>query len=138
MADFDTDNEWREKARSRHRGRGESSRHKRQGDEYESVPQDSMTPAAKSIEGWLIFVSGVHEEASEEDVYDLFRDFGEIRNLHLNLDRRTCYVKGYALIEYPDLKSAEKAIKALDGQTLNDQVLRVDWAFLKGPIGGKR
>merc|ERR1719484_225004 len=105
---------------------------------FDRLEDDGVEGPARSIEGWVIIVSGVHEEAQEDDVFEAFAEFGDIKNLHLNLDRRTGFVKGYAFIEYETKKEAEAAIKGMNGTTLLDSKLQVSWAFGKPGAGGRR
>merc|ERR1712084_115798 len=116
------------------KGRGGESdgRYSGKAGQFESLPHDDdATGPARSIEGWVIIVSGVHEEAQEDDVFEAFAEFGDIKNLHLNLDRRTGFVKGYSFIEYESKQEADAAIKGMNGQVLLDQKLAVNWAFSK-------
>jgi len=87
--------------------------------------------AVRSIEGWIVMASNVHEEASEEDLQELFGDYGDIKNIHMNLDRRTGYVKGYVLVEFPTKQEALAAIDGTNGKKLLDQTLAVDFAFVR-------
>jgi RNA-binding protein 8A len=69
-------------------------------EKYDTLEAIETGPYLKSVDGYVIAVTGLNEETQEEDLIENFSETGEIKNCVLNLDRRTGYVKGYALLEY--------------------------------------
>lgn len=63
----------------------------------------------------------------------MMSEYGKLRNLHLNQDRRTGSNKGYALGEYSEVDHAKDAIKALNGFKFLGKDLKADFAF-KHPV----
>ena len=70
-------------------------------------------------------------------VRDMFSDYGEVTNLNVNLDRKSGFVKGYAIIEYAEKEEAQSAIDEANGTDLLGQTVAVGWAFIKGKYASK-
>ena len=74
--------------------------------DQESRSAASTVGCIKSIEGFILCVTGLHEETQEDDLLDEFGEFGKVLNCHMNVDRQTGYVKGYAFLGYETLREA--------------------------------
>jgi RNA-binding protein 8A len=91
----------------------------------------------KSVEGWVVFVTGLNEEAQEDDITDTFSEHGNLNIVKMNCDRKTGLGKGYALVEYSKQSEAQDAINKLHGTSYLGKVIGVHWAFVKPTSGGQ-
>lgn len=88
----------------------------------------------RSVDGWVLFVTGLHEEAREDDIEDKFSEVGRVTHVRMNFDRRTGRGKGYAFVEYGTQSQAQDAINKLHGIQFHGKTIAVHWAFVR-PTG---
>eukprot|EP00835_Amoeboradix_gromovi_P001283 NODE_55_length_26219_cov_0.194908.p17 type:complete len:139 gc:universal NODE_55_length_26219_cov_0.194908:16173-15757(-) len=96
-----------------------------------SHPVYDVSNVQVSIEGFIILITNIHEEATEDDLLDLVSEYGKVVHIHLNTDRRTGYVKGYCMLEYSKLDEAIKAIQSLHNRDFMNHSLACDFAFVR-------
>ena len=79
-----------------------------------------------------IFVGNLPFRAEQEDVIELFAQFGEVTNCALPLERDTGRKRGFAFIEMADESTEEAAIEGLQGAELMGRPLRINKAEPRG------
>jgi translation initiation factor 3 subunit G len=76
-------------------------------------------------------VTNITEDATEEDIRDLFSRFGQISRLFLAKDKDTNLCKGFAFINFTIRKNAERAIEVMNGRGYGNLILNCEWAERK-------
>jgi RNA recognition motif-containing protein len=90
-----------------------------------------------------IYVGNLSYEVSEQDLNEVFAEYGSVRRVHLPTDRDTGRVRGFAFVEMESLTQEEAAITALDGADWMGRSLKVNQAKPReergsGSYGGGR
>ena len=49
---------------------------------YESIDESGGQGPMRSVEGWIVFVSNIHEEAQEDEISDRFAEYGDDQDHH--------------------------------------------------------
>jgi RNA recognition motif-containing protein len=75
-----------------------------------------------------IFVANIERKVTDEQLQELFQQYGEIASLKLIRDRDTGVSKGYAFVEMANDDEAQKAIDALNEFELEGRALAVNEA----------
>jgi RNA recognition motif-containing protein len=73
----------------------------------------------------VIFVANFDKRTDEDDLQVLFSNYGTVIDVSMFRDRETDEPLGYAFVEIPDERSAERAIEHLNDRWWNGRKLKV-------------
>lgn len=93
---------------------------------------ESMPDRRKNEDTYAIRVSNVSANATEMDLQELFKPFGNIARIFLAKDRNTGECKGFAFINYYKKEDAAKAISTVNRLGYDSLILNVEWAKPSG------
>ena len=75
-----------------------------------------------------IYVGQLPYNVNEDELREIFSEYGEIGSLNLIKDRFSGQSKGFGFIEMPNNSEADKAIKALNKTMLHGREIKVNQA----------
>jgi RNA recognition motif-containing protein len=80
-----------------------------------------------------IYVGNIPYSKSEQDLNDLFSQFGEVSSVKFINDRDTGRFRGFGFVEMPSEDEAQKAIDKLENSDYDGRTLRVNVARPRQP-----
>ncbi|GCA76817.1 hypothetical protein MiTe_03668 [Microcystis aeruginosa NIES-2520] len=80
-----------------------------------------------------IYVGNLPFEVDQDDVVEVFTEYGKIKRVHLPMDRETKRKRGFAFVEMETPEQESAAIAALDGAQWMGRELKVNQAREREP-----
>ncbi|MBG9378735.1 RNA-binding protein [Panacibacter sp. DH6] len=75
-----------------------------------------------------IYVSNLSFAVQDDDLRGFFEEYGEVSSAKVIMDKFTNRSRGFGFVEMPSNEAAQKAIKELDGATVDGRAIRVNEA----------
>ncbi|MBD2186412.1 RNA-binding protein [Planktothrix sp. FACHB-1355] len=85
-----------------------------------------------------IYVGNLSYEVTQEDISEVFAEYGTVKRVQLPTDRETGRVRGFAFVEMEAESQEAAAIDALDGAEWMGRNLKVNKAKPREDRGGGR
>jgi len=73
-------------------------------------------------------VTNLSEDTTEDDIRELFRNFGHTTRVYLARDRTSHESRGFAFVTYQTRQDAERAVNGLHGHGYDNLILHVEFA----------
>ncbi|GJJ10545.1 hypothetical protein Clacol_004772 [Clathrus columnatus] len=81
-------------------------------------------------------VTNVSEDTTDNDLRDLFSNFGRVVRVYIGRDRDTGIGKGYAFVSFEDRAAAQKAMDKVHGMGYDNLILNCQWSQPREQRGG--
>lgn len=75
-----------------------------------------------------IYVGNLSYSVTENQLRDMFAEFGEVESVNLITDRMSGQSKGFGFVEMLDNSEADKAMKALNNSEIDGRNIKVNQA----------
>tara|TARA_S200000501_G_C20847438_1_gene754202 strand:+ start:797 stop:1054 length:258 start_codon:yes stop_codon:yes gene_type:complete len=75
-----------------------------------------------------IYVGNLPFSVRDNELSELFSEYGEVKSSNVIMDRSSGLSKGYGFVEMDDKNAAEEAIQYLNGKEVKGRELRVNEA----------
>jgi cold-inducible RNA-binding protein len=75
-----------------------------------------------------IYVGNLSYQAAEDELRELFEQYGEVAEVNVVTDRETGRSRGFAFVEMPNKEEGTAAVEALDQRESQGRTLRVNEA----------
>jgi nucleolin len=86
----------------------------------------------------VLFVGNLSFDATEDSLWDVFAEYGDVKSVRMPTDRESGRVKGFGYIEFFDTETAKKAFEGTQQMELLGRNLRVDYSQPREEGGGAR
>ncbi|KAI5120601.1 hypothetical protein M0805_008078 [Coniferiporia weirii] len=73
-------------------------------------------------------VTNVSEDTTDQDLRELFSNFGRVVRVYIGRDRETGQGKGYAFVSFEDRVNAERALHKVNGMGYDNLILNCQWS----------
>lgn len=85
-----------------------------------------------------IYVGNLSYKVSDQELEEIFAEFGDVTSAKVIKDRETGRSKGFGFVEMADESEAQEAINELDGAEINGRAVKVNKARPKEKVGNRR
>lgn len=85
-----------------------------------------------SVESARVYVGNLSYDATEQDIKELFKGIGSVRNVEIVYDRKTHRSKGFGFVEMVHVDEAKRAVEILHDQFFMGREMVVSGAQKKG------